>query len=75
MVCNVSVGDFPIPSYVVNRFVPGRYLPTTRTTRTIIQHRNELDRKVSGSGCGSVGRAAASNSRGPQFKSSHWQKH
>ena len=26
-----------------------------------------------GSGCGSVGRAVASKSRGPQFKSSHWQ--
>ena len=29
---------------------------------------------VMGSGCGSVGRAVASNNRGPQFKSSHWQK-
>ena len=27
-----------------------------------------------GSGCGSVGRAVASNSRGPQFKSRHRQK-
>ena len=27
-----------------------------------------------GSGCGSVGRAVASDSRGPRFKSSHWQK-
>ena len=27
-----------------------------------------------GSGCGSVGRAVASNSRGPRFKSSHQQK-
>ena len=26
-----------------------------------------------GSGCGSVGRVVASNSRGPQFESSHWQ--
>ena len=26
-----------------------------------------------GSGCGSVGRAVASNTRGPWFKSSHWQ--
>ena len=29
---------------------------------------------LSGSGCGSVGRAVASDSRGPQFKSRHWQK-
>ena len=29
---------------------------------------------ILGSGCGSVGRAVASNSRGPQFESSHWQK-
>ena len=27
-----------------------------------------------GSGCGSVGRAVASNTRGPQFESSHPQK-
>ena len=27
-----------------------------------------------GSGCGSVGRAVASNARGPRFESSHWQK-
>ena len=27
-----------------------------------------------GSGCGSVGRAVASNSRGLQFESSDWQK-
>ena len=26
-----------------------------------------------GSGCGSVGRAAASDTRGPRFESSHWQ--
>ena len=26
-----------------------------------------------GSGCGSVGRAVASNARGPRFESSHWQ--
>jgi len=29
---------------------------------------------LSGSGCGSVGRAVASDIRGPQFESSHWQK-
>ena len=26
-----------------------------------------------GSGCGSVGRAVASSTRGPQFEPSHWQ--
>ena len=30
--------------------------------------------KDMGSGCGSVGRAVASNTRGPQFESSHPQK-
>ena len=30
---------------------------------------------VLGSGCGSVGRAVASNSRGPLFVSSHRQKY
>ena len=28
---------------------------------------------MAGSGCGSVGRAVASNTRGPLFESSHWQ--
>ena len=28
---------------------------------------------LKGSGCGSVGRVVASNSRGPRFESSHWQ--
>ena len=27
----------------------------------------------SASGCGSVGRVVASDTRGPQFESSHWQ--
>jgi len=27
-----------------------------------------------GSGCGSVGRAVTSDTRGPWFESSHWQK-
>ena len=27
-----------------------------------------------GSGCGSVGRAVTSDSRGPQFESIHWYK-
>ena len=27
-----------------------------------------------GGGCGSVGRVVASDTRGPRFKSSHWQK-
>ena len=30
-------------------------------------------KKVKGSGCGAVGRAVASDIRGPGFESSHWQ--
>ena len=30
--------------------------------------------QIGGSGCGSVGRAVASNSRGPRFKSRHRKK-
>ena len=33
-----------------------------------------INNNFSGSGFGSVGRAVASNTRGPQFESSHWQK-
>ena len=46
--------------------------PTRLVPRTVFQnlfHPNNL-----GSGCGSVGRAVASNSRCPWFKSSHRQK-
>ena len=32
------------------------------------------DKKSMGSGCGTVGRAVASNTRGPRFESSYWQK-
>ena len=32
------------------------------------------DYKFLGSGCGSVGRAVAPDSRGSQLESSHWQK-
>ena len=35
---------------------------------------NSKQTMVSGSGCGSVGRAVASNTRGPRFESSHRQK-
>ena len=33
-----------------------------------------LNINIVGSGCGSVGRAAASDTRGPRFESSHRQK-
>ena len=33
-----------------------------------------IKNKGLGSGCGSVGRTVASNSRGPRFESSHRQK-
>ena len=33
----------------------------------------KMDRQL-GSGCGSVGRAVASDTRDPRFESSHWQK-
>ena len=32
-----------------------------------------IKKLLSGSGCGSVGRAVASNTRGPWFESSRWQ--
>ena len=47
---------------------------------SLVEGDEQLDRPNSqtcmecGSGGGSVGRAVASNSRGPWFKSSHWQK-
>ena len=31
------------------------------------------NKKVKGSGCGSVGRVVAFDTRGPRFDSSHWQ--
>ena len=41
-----------------------RFLPNTSNLKLIIE----------GSGCGSVGRAVASDSRGPRFESCHRQK-
>ena len=51
------------------------YVATTqrKVKRTTIGAVNKLILSV-GSGCGSVGRAVASNTRGPQFESSHQQK-
>ena len=42
----------------------------------IIRNKGERDKEDinAGSGCGSIGRAATSNSRGLQFESSHGQK-
>ena len=38
-----------------------------------IQIKRNYDKKIVGSSCGSVGKAVASDSRGPRFKSSHSQ--
>ena len=40
----------------------------------ILKHFDWLINLEQGSGCGAVGRAVASNSRGPRFESSHRQK-
>ena len=34
----------------------------------------KVKNEAKGSGCGSVGRAVASDTRDPRFESSHWQK-
>ena len=43
--------------------------------RVDLQRDAHLQQKMNfkGSGCGSVGRAVASDTRGPKFESSHWQ--
>ena len=38
------------------------------------QVKNDVNKGLLGSGCGSGGRAVASDTRGPRFESSHWQK-
>ena len=43
-------------------------------TRPCIQNYNRLNVHKLGSGCGSVGRAVTSDSRGSQFESSHRRK-
>ena len=35
--------------------------------------KTSIKKRGRGSGCGSVGRAVAFNTRGPRFDSSHWQ--
>ena len=50
---------------------PSVYLiPLLKSTFLNCSSKTQL---VLGSGCGSVGRAVASNTRGPQFESSHQQ--
>ena len=39
---------------------------------SLLESENTAKVRGGGSGCGSVGRAVASNSRGPRFESSHW---
>ena len=43
-------------------------------SKWLVVSQNSLTIFIGGSGCGSVGRAVASNSRGLQFESSHQQK-
>ena len=48
----------------------GPFIKTFHVDKT----KEESNRKNRCSGCGSVGRAVASDTRGPQFESSHLQK-
>ena len=47
--------------------------PTYRHSIHNVLCQSKNDTKL-GSGCDSVGKAVASDTRGPQFESSHWQK-
>ena len=47
-----------------------RYSITLELLITIVIHLKDWPQ---GSGCGSVSRAVASDTRGPRFESSHWQ--
>ena len=47
---------------------------TTVTKPTLFRELTSQTNYIRGSGCGSVGRAVASNSRGQRVESSHWQK-
>ena len=50
---------------------PGPWVYTSVMTNTFLDPKKGFFDPL-GSGCGSVGRAVASDTRGPRFKSSHW---
>ena len=54
-------------------YATSMYSQTLYYVRHCVEKRTKTNKKMPGSGCGSVGRAVASDSRGPQFKSSHRQ--
>ena len=56
----------------VTEIVLERY--TCRESRESVEKGNLIRCSLPGSGCGSIGRAVASNIRDPQFKSRHRQK-
>ena len=47
---------------------------TLKSTIIVYRCLGTKNNLITGSGCGSVGRAVASNTRGPQFESSHRQE-
>ena len=72
----------PISNLSRPRFIDGAavvvlviaFRDPAQSPREAIWNQEPICKNVYYRGCGSVGRAVASNSRGPQFKSSHRQK-
>ena len=64
----------PSTAYFYSSFVVFQFFKYRTNPAFIVYFHPFNNRQTQGSGCGSVGRAVASNTRGPRFKSSHRQK-
>ena len=62
----------PFQSYLFQKVFKSQLLSSLALMNLLILF--DLKTVKVGSGCGSIGRAVASDTRGPQFKSSHRQK-
>ena len=76
--CKVIVGSSPYKLTFLGKqmailSIDLFFTPFSRLS-IFVQQLIKIDLTFLGSGCGSVGRAVASNTRGPQFESSHRQK-
>ena len=74
------IGSFSLCNFIELQNYYAAYMVATLQDQPTYRHsihnvlcQSKNDTKL-GSGCDSVGKAVASDTRGPQFESSHWQK-
>ena len=76
-ICSIFIMIFIfLIAFGINRQSPSYYIKVSKRLAHRLCWEGQMKQicLMLGSGCGSVGRAVASDTRGPQFESSHWQK-